>query len=307
VVSVDQRAATEHDVWPDLTLSAWSETRDALHMWTQIAGKVRLGLEPMLNHWWQVPLYVSARGLTTSLMPYEGRGVEMEFNFVDHVLDVRSSDGRRRWVALEPRSVASFYRAVLDALSDISVHVHIYPKPQEVAVAVPFPDDHEVRPYDGDAARRYWHALLQAHRLMLQFRSRFVGKASPVHYFWGGPDLATTRFSGRTAPKHPGGIPNCPDYVQELAYSHEVHSCGFWPGGSEEGSFYAYAYPEPAGFGDWSVAAPGHYDTTIREWLLPYGAVRRAADPDAMVLDFMQSTYDAAADLAGWDRAALER
>jgi hypothetical protein len=305
-VSVELRA-TERDVWPELTLSAWSDTRDALHMWMQIVGKVRLGLEPMVNHWWQVPLYVSARGLTTSLMHHDGRGVELEFNFVDHVLDVRSTDGRRRFVALEPRSVASFYRDVLLALSDLSVNVRIYPRPQEVAVAIPFPDDHAVRAYDGDAARRFWRVLLQADRLLLQFRSRFIGKASPVHYFWGGPDLATTRFSGRTAPKHPGGIPNCPDYVQELAYSHEVHSAGFWPGGSDEGSFYAYVYPEPEGFAGWKVPAPGYYDTTLRDFVLPYAEVRRAQDPDAMVLGFLQSTYDAAADLAQWDRAALER
>jgi hypothetical protein len=306
-VSVEQHVTSGRELWPDLTLSAWAETRDALHMWTQIVGKVRLGLEPMLNHWWQVPLYVSARGLTTSLMQHEGRGLEIEFNFVDHVLDVRSTDGRRRAVALEPRSVASFYRDVLDALTDLSVQVRVSPKPQEVPVAIPFPEDHRVRPYDGDAARRFWRALLQANRVMKEFRSRFIGKASPVHFFWGGPDLATSRFSGRTAPKHPGGVPNCPDWVQELAYSHEVSSCGFWPGGSEEGSFYAYAYPEPEGFGDWPVAAPGYYDPEMREFLLPYRDVRLSSDPDATVLAFLQSTYEAAAELAGWDRAALER
>jgi hypothetical protein len=300
------RSAGGVAAWPELTLSEWSDTRDTLHMWTQVIGKLRMALEPMINHWWQVPLYVSARGLTTSLMHTGGRGLEIEFDFVDHVLELRMSDGRRRTVALMPRSVASFYAAVMAALDELGVGVRIYTKPQEVVTAIPFNEDEVHRAYDGDAVRRFWQALLQAHRLLTQFRSRFMGKVSPVHFFWGGPDLAITRFSGRPAPKWRGGVPNCPDWVQELAYSHEVSSCGFWPGGSDEGSFYAYAYPQPEGFADWPVAAPGYYDRTLGEFLLPYRDVRRAADPDAMVLAFLQSTYEAAAELARWDRAALE-
>jgi hypothetical protein len=266
-----------------------------------------MALEPMINHWWQVPLYLSARGLTTSLKHTEGRGLEIEFDFLDHVLDLRLSDGQNRKVALEPRSVANFYGATMAALDELDVHVKILPRPVEVAVAIPFAEDEEHHSYDAAAAQRFWLALLHAHRVMQQFRARFIGKASPVHFFWGGPDLAATRFSGRPAPKHPGGVPNCPDWVQEMAYSHEVHSCGFWPGGSEEGSFYAYAYPQPAGFADWPVQPEAaYYDHSLGEFILPYAAVRAANDPDALLLAFCQSTYEAAADLAGWDRAALE-
>ena len=288
-------------------LSEWEDTRDTLHLWTQIVGKVRLALEPMVNHWWQTTLYVSARGLTTSLMHAGGRGLEIEFDFVDHVLHVRTSDDQTREVALEPRSVASFYNATMAALDDVGMHVAIRPWPSELPVAIPFPDDHEHRAYDAAAARRFWLALLQGQRVMQRFRARFIGKASPVHFFWGGADLATTRFSGRTAPLHPGGVPHCPDWVQQLAYSHEVHSCGFWPDGSAEGSFYAYAYPQPDGFADWPVEPDAaFYDGAIGEFLLPYEAVRTADDPDAELLAFFQSTYEAAAELGAWDRAALE-
>jgi hypothetical protein len=276
-------------------------------MWTQVVGKVRLAMEPMINHWWQVPLYVSARGLTTSLMHSGGQGLEVEFDFVEHILDLRRSDGQRREVALEPRSVASFYRATMTALEELDVHVKIVPRPVEVEVAIPFEEDEQHHAYDADAAQRFWLALVQAHRAMYEFRARFIGKASPVHFFWGAPDLAVTRFSGRPAPKHRGGVPNCPDWVQEMAYSHEVHSCGFWPGGSEEGSFYAYAYPQPDGFAEWPVQPDAAYfDDRLGEFILPYGAVRAADNPDALLLAFFQSTYEAAADLAGWDRAALE-
>jgi hypothetical protein len=293
--------------WPTLTLSDWADTRDTLHLWSQIVGKVRLGLEPMVNHWWQVPLYVSARGLTTSLMHAAGRGVEIEFDFLDHALHIRTSDGDARLVRLEPRSVASFYAAVTDALGDLGVSVAINPRPTEMPVAIPFPQDLEPRAYDGDAAQRFWRAMLQAHEVMQRFRGRFVGKSSPVHFFWGGADMAVTRFSGRTAPLHPGGVPNCPDWVQQLAYSHELHSCGFWPGGSDEGSFYAYAYPEPAGFPDWPVEpSDAFYDKALGEFLLPYAAVRGAGDPEAVLMAFFQSTYEAAAERGGWDRAALE-
>jgi hypothetical protein len=294
-------------VWPELTLSEWEGTKDALHLWTQVVGKVRLGLAPMVNHWWQVPLYVSARGLTTSLMHAAGRGLEMEFDFVDQVLDIRTTDGQRRSVALVPCSVADFYETTLSALADVDVSVRIFPQPQEMSDATPFPEDTEPRPYDGEAARRFWLALVQANRVMTLFRARYQGKVSPVHFFWGAADLAVTRFSGRRAPRHPGGVPNCPDWVQELAYSHEVSSCGFWPGGSDEGSFYAYAYPVPDGFADWSVQpAAAYFDQQLGEYILPYRDVRLADDPDAVLLAFFQSTYEAAAELAVWDRSSLE-
>ena len=293
--------------WPDLTLAKWEDTRDTLHLWTQVVGKVRMALNPMINHWWQVPLYVSARGLTTSLMHTAGRGLDIEFDFVDNVLTVRTTDGALRRVPLEPRSVASFYAATMGALDELGLQVKVFPRPSEVVEAIAFDEDEVHRSYDPDAARRFWLALVQANRLMLQFRARFIGKASPVHFFWGGADLATTRFSGRPAPKHPGGVPNCPDWVQELAYSHEVSSCGFWPGGGDEGMFYAYAYPEPDGFGAWPVEpAEAFYAGDAGEFLLPYTAVRTAADPDTMLLSFFQSTYEAAAVLGAWDRDALE-
>jgi hypothetical protein len=293
--------------WPELTLAAWADTRDTVHLWTQVVGKVRLGLEPMVNHWWQVPLYVSARGLTTGLVHAGRRGLEAEFDFTDHLLELRTTDGQRRPVELGPRSVASFYEEVMTALAAIGIEVSIVPRPVEVPEAIPFPEDEVHRSYDAQAIHRFWRVLLQADRVMRRFRGRFVGKASPVHFFWGSFDLAATRFSGRTAPPHPGGIPNTPDRVQQLAYSHEVSSCGFWPGGSSEGAFYAYAYPVPAGFAEWPARPEqAFYDEGLGEFLLPYEAVRTADDPDAALLDFFQSTYEAAAELADWDRAALE-
>jgi hypothetical protein len=301
------RLLTPETGWPDLTLSRWEDTRDTVHMWTQVVGKIRMALEPMVNHWWQVTLYVSARGLTTSLMHAGSTGLEIEFDFVDNVLDLRTSDGGNRQVTLEPRSVASFYEATMAALDELGVHVKILPRPVEVVESIPFAEDEKHHAYDAAAVRRFWIALVRAHRVMTRFRARFAGKVSPVHFFWGGADLAVTRFSGRAAPKHPGGVPNCADWVQELAYSHEVSSCGFWPNGSAEGSFYAYAYPQPAGFADWPVAPDAAYfDHEMGEFLLPYAAVRTAHDPDAMLMSFFESTYEGAATLAGWDRAALE-
>ena len=293
--------------WPELTLTAWSDTRDTLHMWTQVVGKIRLALEPMINHWWQVPLYVSARGLTTSLMHAGSIGLEIEFDFIHHVLVLRTSDGRRRAVKLEPRSVASFYDETMHALGDLGVDVRVFARPVEVVEAIPFARDEKHHAYDADAAHRFWLALLPMHRVFKRFRGRFIGKVSPVHLFWGGMDVAVTRFSGRPAPKHGGGVPNCPAWVMELAYSHEVSSCGFWPDGSAEGSFYSYAYPEPDGFRDRPVV-PGaaSYDDELGEFVLPYAAVRTAADPDGVLLSFLQSTYEAAADLGRWDRDALE-
>ncbi len=293
--------------WPELTLTEWDGTRQTLHLWTQVVGKVRLALEPMVNHWWQVPLYVSARGLTTSLMHAGARGLEIEFDFIRHTLDLRTSDGQSRAVPLEPRSVASFYEETMAALDDLGVHVHVLARPVELPEAIPFARDTTHAAYDPAAAHRFWLALVQAHRVMTVFRGRFVGKASPVHFFWGADDLAASRFSGRRAPTHPGGVPNCADWVQQMAYSHEVSSCGFWPGGSTEGSFYSYAYPEPGGFAEWHVAPDSaYYDKSLGEFILPYSVVRTADDPDGTLLAFFQSTYEAAADLAAWDRRALE-
>jgi hypothetical protein len=292
--------------WPDLS-PEWAETRDTLHMWLQIVGKVRLALTPYINHWWNVTLYVSERGLTTSLMHAGDRALEIEFDFIEHVLDLRASDGRRRQIALEPKPVAAFYRETIAALDDLGVRVHIRTTPSEVVDAVPFDRDEVHHSYEADAAHRYWLALVRIHDVLTSFRARFVGKNSPVHLFWGAADLCTTRFSGRTAPRHRGGVPNCPDWVQVLAYSHEVSSCGYWPGGAGEGAFYAYAYPEPPGFAEWPVEPDGAaYDAALGEFVLPYTAVRTAGEPEATLTAFLQTTYEGAATLAGWDRDALE-
>ena len=299
---IDDAAGT----WPALTIDKWADTRDSVHLWTQIVGKVRMALEPMTNHWWQVTLYVSARGLTTSLMHAGDRGLEVEFDFLAHQLELRTTDGAVRRVALEPRSVASFYSETMKALDELAIPVQIVPRPNEVVDAIPFDEDEVHRSYDPDAAHQFWLALVQMHRVLSVFRSRFIGKASPVHFFWGGADICTTRFSGRPAPKHRGGVPNCPDYVQEAAYSHEVSSCGYWPGG-DEGAFYAYAYPEPAGFAEWPVEPAGaRYDEALGEFVLPYELVRTARRPDEELLRFFQTTYDAAAGPGKWDRDALE-
>ncbi len=294
--------------WPELTLTTWSGTKESLHMWSQVVGKVRMALEPAVNHWWHVPLYVSVRGLTTSLVHAPAGGLDIEFDLVDHVLVVRTTGGERRTVALHDRSVASFHAEALEALASVGVVVDMLDRPVEVPVAVPFAEDTEVRAYDPAAAHAFWLALVEADRLFRRFRGGFRGKASPVHFFWGAFDLAVTRFSGREAPPHPGGAPNCADWVMQEAYSHEVSSAGFWPGGSDEGSFYAYAYPAPDGFAAWSLDdVPGaYYDDALGEFILPYRTVRQAPDPDTLVLTFLQRTYEAAADLADWDRDGLE-
>jgi uncharacterized protein DUF5996 len=294
--------------WPELTLAEWADTRDTVHLWTQVVGKVRLALEPFVNHWWQIPLYVSSRGLTTSLMHADERSLEIEFDFVDHVLAIRTTDGERRDVALAPKSVADFYGETIGALAALGVDdVDILGRPVEMPEAIPFADDTTHGAYDPDAMHRFWRALVEADRLLDVFRGRFVGKASPVHFFWGAFDLATTRFSGRVAPQHPGGVPNCADWVMHEAYSHEVSSCGLWPGGSDEGSFYCYAYPEPEGFAEQPVTPDAaYYDAALREFILPYRAVRTADDPDATLLDFLQSSYEAATIGGGWEREALE-
>jgi hypothetical protein len=262
----------------------------------------------MVNHWWQVPLYVSARGLTTSLMHAGDVGLEIEFDFVDHVLLMKTTRGETRSVRLKPQSVAHFFVSTTLALRELGIVVPMLARPVEVADAIPFTDDLEHQSYDARAVNLFWRQLVHADRVLKKFRSGFVGKVSPVHFFWGGFDMAVTRFSGRRAPRHPGGVPNCADWVMEEAYSDELSSCGFWPGGSAEGSFYAYAYPEPEGFPRWKAEpAEAFYDATLREFLLPYAAVRQAPDPDATVLRFLQSTYEAAATLGEWNRPVLER
>jgi len=298
------------DAWPALPLDEWRDTYATLHMWTQIVGKVRLAQTPWVNHSWHVTLYVTARGLGTSPIPHGARAFDVEFDFVAHRLVVRCSDGGERTMALAPRTVADFYAELMDVLAALGVPVHVHARPNEVDPAVPFAEDVAHRTYVPEQANRCWRILVQTDRVLKAFRSRFIGKCSPVHFFWGAFDLAVTRFSGREAPRHPGGVPNFPDRVAREAYSHEVSSCGFWPGGGvvTMPAFYAYAYPEPAGFRDARVAPPAaFYSKDLGEFILPYDAVRTAADPDATLLAFLQSTYEAAADLGAWPRAALER
>jgi len=296
--------------WPALPLEQWSDTCATLHLWTQIVGKIRLSLSPWMNHCWQVTLYVTARGLTTSPIPHGTRTFELELVFPSDELVVTTSDGEVRKIPLRPQPVAAFYRQVIGPLDELRLPVKIRKKPNEVADPVPFDVDERPRAYDAEFARRYWHALVEADRVLKAFRCRFIGKASPVHYFWGAPDLAVTRFSGRVAPVHPGGIPNLPDAMTRDAYSHEVSSCGFWPGGGPypHAAFYSYAYPPPAGFGESKVRPDAAFwNGDLGEFLLPYDAVRASADPDATLLEFLQSTYEAAADRGGWDRKSLER
>jgi Family of unknown function (DUF5996) len=291
--------------WPRLRVSDWADTKDTVHMWTQIIGKIRMAHAPRVNHWWHATLYVSARGLTTAAVPYRDGAFDIEFDFLDHQLHLRTSDGRRRQVPLAPKPVAEFYTEVMDALGELDVRTRIHAAPNEVEPAIPFADDYQHRAYDPHAVELFWRQLLQADRVLSEYRSRFIGKTSPVHFFWGAMDLACTRFSGRTAPPHPGGAPNCPAWVMREGYSHELASCGFWPGGGDEGAFYAYAYPEPPGYSDQPVR-PAAALYTAGEFLLPYEAVAAASDPGRVLADFLDATYAAAADLAGWDRAALE-
>lgn len=295
------------DPWPSLRVDDWADTRDTLHMWTQVVGKVRMAKAPMLNHWWQVTFYVTPRGLTTSAIPDGSRTFEMEFDFCSHELVIEVEGGERRTVSLQPKSVAAFYRETMERLRELGVHADIWPVPVEVEEAIPFAEDTKHAAYDPDAARRFWGQLVQADRVINRFRSRYLGKVSPVHVFWGALDMACTRFSGRRAPRHPGGAPNCGDWVMVEGYSHELSSCGFWPGGGGEGHFYAYAYPEPDGFKEWPVAPEAaFYSEEAGQFLLGYEEVRTADDPDAMLLDFLQSTYEAAAERGGWDREAVE-
>jgi hypothetical protein len=278
-------------------------------MWTQVVGKIRLKLTPLVNHWWNVPLYVTARGLTTSAMPYNDRILQINFDFIDHLLVIETTDGSIKTIDLRPCSVAEFYLETMAALESLKMPVTIWTTPVEVPDRTPFEEDQKHATYDPEYVQRCWRILVQTDRVLSKFRSRFIGKVSPVHFFWGAFDMAVTRFSGRPAPLHPG-VPNCGLFVMQEAYSHEVSSCGFWPGGGivDEPTFYAYAYPEPEGFKDYRIQPPeAFYNEGISEFLLPYDVVRTSNSHDDVLLNFLQSTYEAAATCANWDRRALER
>jgi len=295
--------------WPALPFAEWKDTALTLHMWTQIIGKIRLTLSPWTNHSWHVTLYVTSRGLTTSPIPHGAHTFEIQFDFIDHQLLIDKSDGARRTIPLKPQSVAEFYRGVMKALSDLKLPVTINTTPNEIENPIPFDQDEEHRSYDGEYANRFWRVLVQSDRVFKEFRSRFCGKCSPVHFFWGSFDLAVTRFSGRPAPAHPGGVPHLPDEITREAYSQEVSSLGFWPGNAAAPTpiFYSYAYPEPLGFAEAKVQPDAaFYEGKLREFILPYDAVRTATKPDQVLLDFAQTAYDAASTLGKWDRAALE-
>jgi uncharacterized protein DUF5996 len=295
-------------VWPRLRVADWPDTRDTLHMWTQIIGKIRMAHAPLVNHWWQATLYLSSRGLTTSAIVHRDGAFDCEFDFLDQRLCIRTSDGGFRAVALAAKPVAQFYAETMAALAELGIDARIHAAPNEVEPAIPFAEDDRHAAYDGTAAQLFWRQLLQAGRVLGEFRAGFLGKSSPVHFFWGSMDLACTRFSGRRAPAYSGGaVPNCPDWVMRESYSHQLASWGFWPGGGEEGAFYAYSYPEPAGFADAPVAPAGaFYDRRLGEFVLPYEALATAPDPDRELAAFLSTSYAAAAHLGGWDRAELE-
>ena len=300
--------AVSNDIWPALPFAEWKETAKTLHMWTQIIGKVRLALTPWTNHSWHVTVYLTSRGLTTSPIPHGAKTFEIRFDFIDHQLRILASDGAIRVVQLRPLSVAAFYREVMNGLTDLGLPVEINTTPNEVDPAVPFEKNQNDSAYDPESANRFWRVLLQSDRVFKEFRAEFCGKCSPVHFFWGSFDLAVTRFSGRRAPQHPGGVPHLPDAVTREAYSHEVSSLGFWPGNEAmpDPIFYSYAYPEPRGFSEAKVQPPGAgYNSQLKEFVLRYDDVRAASSPDAALLEFARSTYDAASKLGGWDRTAL--
>ena len=295
---------------PPLPFAPWQDTFATLHMWTQIVGKTRLALAPMENHWWQCTLYVSSRGLSTGPMPSGAKVLSVDFDFIDHELVLRTADGESRRLPLVAESVARFHARYMQALRELGFEPRILARPVEVQEAIPFAEDEKHASYDPEAVHRWWRALVQADRVFKRFRGGFLGKQSPAHFWWGSFDHAVTRFSGRTAPRHPGGAPNCPDYVMVEAYSHECSSAGFWPGGGpvDEAAFYAYVYPEPEGYASSRIEpAAAWYHSEAREFILPYEAVRTAPDPDAMLLQFLESTYQAAAVCGRWDRDALER
>jgi hypothetical protein len=296
---------TPSTAWPELPFDQWKETCETLHMWLQVVGKIRLKLSPYVNHWWEVPLYVSTRGLRTSPIPYENKIFEIEFDFNAHILVIRTSDSQYRAMPLTPRPVADFYQELLEHLGSLDIDVRIDIIPKEVPNAIPFDRDYQHQSYDRSAAHRFWLALVHGERVLSRFRAGFIGKSSPVHFFWGSMDLAVSRFSGRRAPERP-----LADHITRLAYSHEVISCGFWPGSNAfpEAAYYAYAAPEPAGFTDTRLTHPdAFYNLTTRGFILPYARVRESKDPEREILTFCQETYEAAATLGHWDRQALER
>ncbi len=296
-------------VWPELPYSAWKDTYATLHLWTQIVGKIRLSQTPWLNHSWHVVLSVTARGLTTSTIPYGSRTFQLDFDFIDHALKISTGEGSRREIGLHPRSVADFYADVMASLAELGLALRINEMPNEIPDAIRFSEDRLHAAYDRDYANCFWRILVQVERLLFRFRTGFIGKCSPVHFFWGSFDLAVTRFSGRRAPLHPGGVPNLPDAVTQEAYSHEVSSAGFWPGAEDlpYPAFYSYAYPAPPGFST-AVIGPveAFWSADLKEYILPYDAVRTAPDPETALMEFLTSTYEAAAGSGQWDRAALE-
>jgi Family of unknown function (DUF5996) len=295
------------ELWPALPIDAWSDTCATLQLWTQVVGKIRLALTPPINHTWNVTLYPTIRGLTTSPMACGSRMLQIDFDFLQHVLRIATDVGDERTIPLQPMSVAAFYKQVMDALASVGAAGQIWPKPCEIANPISFEQDEVHHSYDGEYAQRFWRVLLQTTRVFTTFRSRFQGKVSPVHLFWGAMDLACTRFSGRTAPEH-NSMPGLPDRVTRDAYSHEVSSCGFWPGApGMDAMFYSYAYPEPQGYAEYPISPTfASFDKKLGEFVLPYEAMRSSADPDNALLSFLQATYEAAANLARWDRKALE-
>jgi hypothetical protein len=300
---------TGSGTWPYLPIAQWQDTRDTLQLFTQVVGKVCLANAPLINHWWSCAFQVTARGLSTTLMPHRGgQRFQIDFNFQAHRLEIVSTSGAARSFGLDSLSVADFYTTLLHCLAELDLATEFWPVPVEIAGAVPFAEDRTHATYDAGQVHRFWLTLVEADRVFTMFRGRFVGKASPVHLFWGALDLAVSRFSGRRAPAHPGGAPNCGPRVMLEAYSHEVCSAGYWPGGGPEGVFYSYVYPEPEGYREYPIEPSGAYfSAELGEFVLPYQLVRTAADPDAMLLGFLQGTYEAAATCARWDRSALER
>jgi hypothetical protein len=309
-MSIEATSLAGQAAWPRLPLGDWNDTKDTLHRWVQMIGKTRLALAPPLNHCWNVTLYLTARGLTTSPMPYGNGTVEVDLDFIAHQLLVRTSEGATGALALIPRTVADFHGEYTALLQSLDLQVKIWPVPSEMEDDLRFTEDRQHRSYDPDSAHRCWRILSETDQVLQQFRGRFLGKCSPVHFFWGGFDLACTRFSGRRAPLHPGGVPHLPDRIAREAYSHECISAGWWPGGGPlpEPVFYAYSYPDPPGFATARVEpAAAYYHSELREFVLPYEAVRTVGRPADTLLQFLQTTYDAGADLGGWDRRALER
>lgn len=308
--SSPSKLTVDAERWPALPFQEWKETYETLHMWTQVVGKIRLVQTPWVNHSWHTPLYVTSRGLTTSPIPYEARSFQIDFDFIGHKLLIQTGEGEVVEMPLSARPVAEFYRELFARLAELRLDVKIHTTPNEVANAIPFEKDYEHKTYEPEHANRFWRALVHADRVFKQFRARFIGKCSPVHFFWGSFDLAVTRFSGRMAPEHPGGVPNLPDWVVREAYSHEVSSCGFWPGNGQlpKAVFYSYAYPEPEGFKTARVRPAGAaYNSELGEFIIPYDDVRQSPSPKLTLLEFLQSTYEAAADFGAWERSSLER